>query len=435
MRKVIDFVVNKADMSDMLRTKKFLLLLVNYINFTAVLALIPLLLFPYTPVTLTFFYVFFVSYLIEIVTDKKWKNFRFDKIKLYYTVMAMFFLLAIIYLPFEKTNTHVSTLLERRLPLIGFAVVGFLGVNRLYKLNYFLYTFILATVTAILYVLYRIGIQEITLNSEFFRLFTEKQILYVGSHMKVNFYLNISIIGLWYILRNDWKTVSRWTKTSLIAALAMMLMVLVTSEGRTGFFAGALLCLVFIFIEIYTRWKKAGVVCILVFSILFGGAAILHQRLTIIDVASDPRTFLWKSAWEVIKERPLLGYGINDAQAEFDEKKELYQTASFQQYSIYMEQTLNEKYQDSHNQYLQAMMEFGILGLILLLFLFVFPIFAVDKNKRLFTVFIVFLYMFLSIFDVYVTRLYAPVFGILTLMMLVAESNKKTKTEKHAVVL
>ena len=435
MQKAINFVVNRVDMNDPLWGRKFLSSIVNYINFIALIVLIPLLLFPYTPATIICFYVFFVSYLIEIVTDKKWKNFRFDKIKLYYLVMAVFFLLAIIYLPFEKTNTHVSTLLERRLPLIGFAVVGFLGVNHLYKLNRFLYTFILASVAAIVYMFYRIGITEMEFGSHPFALFTEKLALYVGSHMKVNFYLNISIIGIWYILKNDWKIISRWKKISLIAALAMMLTVLVTNEGRAGFIAGMLLCFVFIFIEIYTRWKKASVVCILVFPILFAGAVNLQQRLTMDSINSDPRTFLWKSAWEVIKERPLLGHGINDAQAVFDEKMKLYQTAEFQEYSIYMEQTKNEKYQDSHNQYLQAMMEFGVLGLILLLFMFVFPIFAVDKNRMLFTVFIVFLYMFLSIFDMYVTRLYAPIFGILTLMMLVAESNKKTKAEKYAIVL
>ena len=431
IQEAIDFVTTRVNRDNPKWKKNLLSLTVNYINFVSVIALIPLLLFPHTHATIICYYVFFASYLIEILTDKKWENFRFDKIKLYYLVMAMFFLLAIIYLPFEKTNTYTSIILERRLALIGFAVVGFFGVNALYKLNYFLYAFILTSVTAILYLLfYRIGIYELITNPEPFKLFAEKRILYVGSHMKVNLYLIISIIGIWHILRNNWKNRSRWIRISLITALAIILTTLLISEGRAGFIIGVLFSLIFILIETYTRWKKAGIAYAILLPILFAGIISQQQRLAEDLVSNDPRTFLWKSAWEVIKERPLLGHGVCDAQVTFDEKKYLYQTNEFQEYSVLMEQSRNEKYQDSHNQYLQVMMEFGIFGLIFLLFLFIYPIFAVGKNKRLFNIFIVSLCMFLSVFDMYITRLYTPLFGILTLMMLVAKSDEKTKDEK-----
>jgi len=394
-------------------------LIINYINIIAVIAMVAVSLFNFSSVTKIVYYFFFVSYIIEIFSDKKWQNLHFDKVKLYFVAMALFFLLAIIYLPFEKTNTYTSLMLERRVGLIGFAVIGFLGVNHLYKLKYFLYTFIFMSVFAILFLLfYKIGIVEFIKSENRADLFTQMRILHVSSHMQFNFYLNIAIIGIWYILKNNPKKNSRWKQISFITALLVILATLLISEGRAGFITGILFCLVFIFIEIYNKWKKAGIIFAIVLPILFAGIVSQQRRFTENQIENDPRTFLLKSAWEVIKERPLLGHGICDAQVSFDEKLALYVRDGF-------ELSRPGRYQDSHNQYLQAIMEFGVLGLIFLLFIFLYPAFAADKNRRLFNAFIVFLCMFLSLFDMYITRLYTPLFGLLTLMMLVVPPNKK----------
>jgi hypothetical protein len=74
--------------------------------------------------------------------------------------MLCFFFLAFIYMPFEASNKYSNLLIERRLPLLGFGVVGLLGVNHLYKFKYFLYTFVFTSVVSIAYIFFKLDLTE-----------------------------------------------------------------------------------------------------------------------------------------------------------------------------------------------------------------------------------------------------------------------------------
>lgn len=73
---------------------------------------------------------------------------------------------------------------------------------------------------------------------------------------------------------------------------------------------------------------------------------------------------------------------------------------------------------DCHNQYLQTTMEFGIVGLCLLLFLYVFPFFIVEERRKLFSFFLLALSAYQSIFDMFMTAQFATVFCILIVLIL-----------------
>lgn len=402
-------------------------LILNYINILSLMAITAVLLFRFNNLTRIFYYIFFVSYVIEIFVDKKWRDFHFDKIKLYFLVMELFFFLAIFYLPFEDTNKYTHILLEKRLSLAGMAVVGFFGVNRLYKLKYFLYVFIIVSISSIFYlVFYRIGFMDFIKTPHHSEIFTQMRILYVNHHMVFNLYLNISIISIWYLFQKNGEIFQWWKKGLLSAALLTIMFTLFISEGRTGFIAGTLLCLTMILIELYKRWKKMGIIFMFILPVLFVGILGIYQkRLTLDNVENDPRTFLSKTGWEVIKEHPFWGQGINGAQTAFDKKLPLYESEDFVQYARLLNENNNVKYQDCHNQYIQTTMEFGIPGLLILLFLYISPVFLADLKRREFNRFIVFLYMFSSIFDMFLTRMFSPLFGILTIMMLAVEQDEK----------
>ena len=90
----------------------------------------------YTSVQQIGFYFFFITFFLEIFLDCKWQNFKIDKVKKYYIVLLLFFLLIFIYHPFEHSNKYFLRLVELRLALFGNAIVGFFGLNKLYKLEY-----------------------------------------------------------------------------------------------------------------------------------------------------------------------------------------------------------------------------------------------------------------------------------------------------------
>ena len=398
---------------------------INYINLFSCILLIATSIC-YYPVQKPAFYLFFISYFIEFLIEKKWEKISFDKKSIYFLVMIFFFLLVFIYYPFENTSKYFTWLIGRRLALLGFGLVGFFGVNSKYKLNYFLNTFIISSIIAILFIIfYRIGIVNFILNPEREMLFTNERILTINSHMVFNLFLNISLVSIWYILTRSWRRTKHWKLFLYVGALTLIFSILSISEGRSGFMTGILLMLSFIFYEIWKRKKMIGIIVGFLVPFLFVGIVSQQKRMSENNIKTEPRIFLWKAAISVIKEKPVFGYGISNAQEQYDIARAKYENEQFK----------NEWKQirilTSHNQYLQTTMEFGIFGLIILLFLYSFPIYIADKNRKMFALFIIFPCIYESLFDVVITGLnYSTIFGILMVLILSVENNIDIKTIK-----
>ena len=391
--------------------------IINYINLYSCLLLAATSMF-YYPIPKAAFFLFFISYFIELFVERKWKKVQLNKTTIYYLVMIFFFILGVFYLPFEHTSTYFSSLFVKRLSIFGFAIVGIFGVNSKYKLNYFLNTFVITSVIAIVYLVFiRIGIMEFIKNPIRADLFTSNRILYVNSHMMFNFYLNISIISIWYILTRSWSRTIWWKNFLYIGALTIDFGFLSITEGRSGFLAGIIVMLCFIFFEIWKRKKTIGIVIGLCIPFLLVGIASHHKRMSENQLKSEPRIFLWKAALSVIKEKPVFGYGISDAQVNFDAARAKYQTEEFRLGWISCPRI------DSHNQYLQTTMEFGFFGLLILLFIYLFPIYLVDKNRRLFAILLLFLCAYQSVFDMFITGQFSALFGITLILILSMENN------------
>jgi len=402
--------------------------IVNYLNLASLLLLTAVSIY-YYPLQKIAFLLFFTSYFIELLLEKKWENISFDKKSIYYLAMAFFFLLAFVYYPFEQTSKYFTWLVGRRLAIFGFACVGFFGVNNKYKLNYFLNTFILSSIFAILYIIcYRIGIGAFISNPDRALAFTTERVASVNSHMVFNLYLNISLVSIWYILTRSWRRTIWWKLLLYILALTLIFGILSISEGRIGLVTGFLLMVSFIFFEIWKRKKMMGIV--LVFLVPFFLFGVLHQRERMSEryIKAEPRVFLWEAALSVIKEKPVLGYGVSNAQEKYDIARAKYQTEEYKQNWKHI------RILTSHNQFLQTTMEFGVLGLLLVLFIYIYPIFIADKNRRLFAVLLIFPCFYESLFDVFITGVnYSAIFGILMVLILSVENNIVRKEPKKVL--
>lgn len=409
--------------------KRTFIQLINYLNLISALLLAAASIY-YYPMQKLAFIVFFSSYFIEIFAEQKWKNIRLDKKTVYFSAMALFFILALLYQPFESSNKYFQILLEKRFPLLGVSIVAIFGVNKLYKLNYFLNTFIISAVVAIVYLAFvRMGVSEVLNNEDWQTVFAAHRIEYVNTHMVFNFYLNISLISIWYILTRSWRKTIWWKRYLYIAAMTVIFSALSISDGRSGFAMGILLMLSFIFFELWKRRKALGIVVGLLIPFLLIGIAGNHKRMSEKALETEPRWFLWESALSVIKQKPVLGHGISDAQVEFDLARPNFETEE------YRHNWRNNKRLDSHSQYLQTTMEFGIFGLTILLFLYVFPILIADKNRRMFAILLLVVCAYQSVFDLFITGNFSALFGILVILILCVENNiavEKSKTQEIA---
>jgi O-antigen ligase len=377
--------------------------ILNYINFFSALLLTATSIY-YYPVQKFAFVLFFSSYFAEVLFEKKWKNIHIDKKGIYFLIMIFFVVLALFYFPFEHSSKYFSKLIMKRLPICGSSIV------------------------AIAYLLFiRVGITEFITNPLRKEIFSEARILYVNSHMAFNFYLNVSLISIWYILTRSWNRTIWWKKSIYVGALTLIFGILSISEGRSGFVVGILLVLAFIFFEIWKRKKLIGLVIGVLIPFLFISIVSHQRRMSKESLETEPRIFLWESALSVIKDKPIFGYGISDAQEHFDIARTKFQTEDYR--LAWKDSWLL----DSHSQYLQVSMEFGVIGLLILLFLYTYPILLADKNRKLFSILLLFLCAYQSIFDMFITGKFSAIYGILIILILSVENNIVLKKQGTAI--
>ena len=391
---------------------------VNLINLSSCLFLIFALILQNRKLELGTYYVFFFSYVIEFFTDKKWQNFTFDRKTKYFGVILLFFALAFIYYPFEFNTHYFSLLIEKRYPLLGFSIVGIFGLNHFYRLRYFIISITFTSLAIILYLVFiKVGIAEFIKDENLFNL---SRIKFVNTHMIMNFYINSSIIGIWYLLSRYWTKINLFSKIILFVSLFIFLYILSISEGRTGFVFGMAISFILV---LYELWKKKKALALL-FAFLIPWIALamisLHQRMDIELIKNEPRYFLWEAGMSVVKEKPILGHGISSAQIKYDAAREIYQTEA------YKNQWVASKHLDSHSQYIQSWMEFGVLGLILVLFIYLIPFFLVDKKRKIMMLLFIALCAFQSLFDMFLTGNFSAIFCLwLVFLLLTGDSHKK----------
>ena len=359
-------------------------------------------------------YVFFITWLIEVVVEKRWRSVRWDKRTLYFLLPILFFSLALLYAPFD-TDTNFKWLLERRYGLAGFGLVGLLGMNREYSLHRVFCFLIVLAIGAIIYIAYRAGGWHWLMSEHRAELFSAARVHYVNAHTQFNYLLCLTLIAIWYLLFREQKRPRWWGIILYVSAALVILYSLSLSEGRTGFLAGFFLVGLLCVMETwrYRRWM--GAVMMVMALTLFSVVVAHHSRMSKDKLQGEPRLVFWQAAEEPIKARPLLGYGMSRAQEEFTR--------------VFIEK-VPEDYQnewrnhigaiDSHNQYIQTQLEFGMIGLLLLLAIYLLPI-LIDTQHRLLTVMMIGLSMFQSVFNTFMTGDFCIIFCVLLLILLMID--------------
>ena len=390
---------------------------VNYINLFAAVLVASSLIF-WESMQKPAIYLFCICYLIEFFTDKKWKTLKFSNKAYWCIAVFVFYILAYIYKPFESTSNYFSIVINNRSSLLVSVFVVLFGVNNLFKMTYFLNTFILTSILAILYLaLYRVGVSDLINNESRFDLFNSARIQWINSHTIFNYYLNISIVFIWYILTFSWNKIKGWQRFFYLTATALFFFSITISEGRSGFLTGIILFVGYIIFYFFKRNKKVGILIALLTPLFVVGLASQKERFSNQALQNEPRLILWKTAFDIVKTAPILGHGISDPQNKFMESLSTNQSKEF----IVANQ--NNKILDAHNQYLQTLMEFGITGLILLVFIYIFPILLVEKQLKIVTIYLIATILFQSFFDVFFTGIFSHFFAFLMILILVVPNN------------
>lgn len=359
-------------------------------------------------------YLFFTTWFIEVILDNRWKM-KPNKQWIFYGLIILFFLLAFLYWPWDGKHTYFQYHLERRLPLLGFGIVGILGVNNRYSRAAIINAMIITSIASILFIGFKAGWHNIFFSEERIMLISKCRIQHINAHMGYNFFLNSTIIGIWYLLFHADKKPALWQRVAYPIAAIIILLTILCTDGRSGFFIGLANVCIMIIIEL-CRYKKW--ICITGAIVAFSALIMLsslHPRLSKESISYDLRYSYWKSATALIKQKPILGYGMSHAQEEFDQVNMQYVSES----SKYYWTVKHHHYIDCHNQYLQTLLEFGIIGLILLLAIYISPLIICWRRREWWlALFFTIISMWQSIFDTFLTGQFNMLYCILLLMII-----------------
>jgi O-antigen ligase len=388
--------------------------IVNYINVVGLTVLSFILFFHYNLITMYSYLVFLISFVIEIFLERKWVNLNKSRNWMYFSLLMVFYLLGPISVLFDSTPKYAALLLPIRLPIIGFSVVGFFGLNDKFRLKYILWAFALSAITGICWLVFsKIGIHEFIHNPNRAVLFTDNRVKFLNNHMYFNFFMGLALSSVWYLaFHTDLGRLKVIWKSALLIIGLTVFYILSISEGRSGFLAGCAVLAIISFWELWNFKKKLAIGFLVLAPILFFVGVKHHRRMSDQEIKSEPRLFLWKSALPVIFESPIIGHGISNAQEKYDVSRTHFQTEEYRMWNI------SAFHLDCHNQYLQTGMEFGVLGLILLLLLYLYPIFI--KRRDSWQTLLVLCFMSLScnqsMFDMFITGQFCAIFCLLTVV-------------------
>ena len=331
--------------------------------------------------------VFFVSFALDYCVNRRYRTFAWTRDKWVFVAFIVFFLMIYLWNIGGEQPRYFLKIIEQRLPYLGFGIIGILGLNDKFRLRYFAYAVIASVVLMVLFLLVKTDFQPFEMCGETI-LFNIMRRQYINSHMLVNMYFNLALICVAYIVLNRHIGFSAKILSGIggcVAAFALLI-----SEGRTGLLTSFLIVAIVLTIIVW-RWKKWLLLPLyIVLFATFGVVFHFNQRMQRIVQVDDPRLVIWRLSVDLIKERPLLGYGPVEARRQFverglqDEEFCRRYADSYFHLPIVVDGSPDKFAMHPHNAYLETILQFGVVGLVVLLLTVLLPLIFTPTSRRLF---------------------------------------------------
>ena len=367
-------------------TQNTLQTIISYLPVAAGMLLIASIPFYYGPLQRIALYAMAITYPLDYVVNRRWRNWHWDKRYWVYVALLALFLMTPIRQLFDPTPP--TPFFWRQFMLrVAFGVMGLaglLGFSDRLRLHYVGYTMLAVSVGIFGYVLFLTGTHPNELYGDFLEQFNEWRRLRINSHMALNLYMNVALIFGFYILNSPSR---RWIKILTAVAMALIFTCLMFSQGRTGFITA--LGILFV-LGIYTisRYNKRLILptCLLIFA-LSAVVVYFNQRLTREKFEGEPRWEIWDFSMSMVRERPLAGYGLSTLSCKYVE-------------NMYADEVMNRRYIHGildnppfdtaprtmecihpHNVFLELQLENGLVGPLLYLLLFVLTAILCQRHR------------------------------------------------------
>ncbi|QCX01855.1 O-antigen ligase family protein [Aggregatimonas sangjinii] len=334
------------------------------------------------------FYFFIASLLIKAIYFKEYQNITMEKGKIPYLLLLLFVLWNLVTLFYSEDLYQGLKQVEKKIPFLLISILGLIGDHRQFNFKrvtiFFLFGLLTVVLLSLLYTVY-LFYDGHYLAVTLVKGFNEVNMLVWFEH---RLYIGILLLMGIPLLLNKIVRVHHLTlRISWLLSLGLVCFILYSSGSRI---LVILMLIIFLLAGMNVLKQKIQfryyVLTLLIAAIVAGTFIYKHPRTRLtLDLIQknkpldkiDSRLATWENAIDIIMKNPVFGVGIGDG------KTELLDAYKKNGNRIELENELNV-----HNQYLQTMVESGILGLLFLL-LFLFSLFwGVNRKEGQFWVFV-----------------------------------------------
>lgn len=409
------------------KIKTILPQMVEWFNVISTLYLIASLIlsFEYQRIAL---YFYFTSTILDIIVNRRYQNVVWEKKKWIFVTMVSFYLCIWIWHIFENCNSSIffhST--DIKLPFLIFGLLGiFTNVNPKIKISHIAITMLLSSIITTLYIIYDnyVFITENikTLDDFRYNISILRGISIKTTHIESNVYMNCTMAMCFIASLHNTK---KLTKILLYIGILVIYATISLSEGRAGFITVNLLLIIFITYTIYKHYPKAiAPIIILCIIVSFIGVS-QHNRLQLDIIKKEPRILIWKQALKLIKERPIMGYGVCDGREKFvteclnnEELVNNFWNNWLKKHPNYQTHRFH-----CHNVFIESTLEFGILGFLLTLGLFILPIILTKHKMQAHLSLFMLIFFIQSIFESFTYHFQPMLFCLIIFIFIKSNSN------------
>jgi O-antigen ligase len=361
----------------------------SYFHIACTLVLFCAIPFFYSPFIQYGLIFFFVSFIADYLTSKRWQEgFKWNTSRVVSALILLQFVLLFIFGFFEKDTRYLSTFYEMRTAYLGFGIVGLLGVSDKFKVRPFAYASAL-TMVPFLIILYNMlpewiaNVDNIQDKVNFISQVRGKNIC---SHMTLNIFLSVGMILFSKVISIS---KSKLEKAFSILMILVFYVLVVTTMGRVGLLHASivLLCIFLRFAATKLKYLIPTLVVLLVGAVGVGTFLLsdnsLKDDIKVLN-KTNPREYIWHDGVELIKESPIVGLGASTNALRVKERllanEELCSMEKFLIMNLKKEHVFG---MHTHNQLMQSWQEYGIIGLVAILALFVAMILLVKGSLSL----------------------------------------------------
>lgn len=333
-------------------------------------------------------YLVCAGFMVDFLINRRWEGWHWRRENWLFVAFILFYLCIPVRQLFDPLHEWIYDVkIESYCPFLVIGIMGIMGFNHTLRLEHVAATMLLSNVVVA-------GMLAYTMRSVPLLPFADWQMMLnwqrsqtINSHMVLNLYGNLALVfGLWTLIRSSWRL---WAKVLIGIAMVIAAISIILSYGRTGQITLFVLLLTGIMIVLYrSGLRKLIAPAVAAIALLGGLFWYFTPRYHEPSAHDNPRIYVWRVAGEMIRQKPVFGWGVSSARNEFiqtgleDEGFREHYLAEYELDSHLRHGKVDYRQMHPHSAFIETQMELGIIGVLLLLLCFLLPLWLMPVGRN-----------------------------------------------------